>query len=84
MRDIYLSSNLNPLTQFTSCSRSTKFKDIRPFEHLSNGQEDHPNQLKNCHKPSSVTRHPLLSLIESQLKLRQQNNQNFPMVGNPL
>ena len=31
MRDIYISSNLNPLTKFTSSSRSTKFKDIFPW-----------------------------------------------------
>ena len=30
MRDIYINSNLNPLTTFTSSSRSTKFKDIFP------------------------------------------------------
>ena len=30
MRDIYINSNLNPLTKFTS-SRSTKFKDILPW-----------------------------------------------------
>ena len=28
MRDIYINSNLNPHTKFTSSSRSTKFKDI--------------------------------------------------------
>ena len=28
VRDIYVSSNLDPLTKFTSGSRSTKFKDI--------------------------------------------------------
>ena len=31
MRDIYISSNLNPLTKFTSSSRSFKFKDILPW-----------------------------------------------------
>ena len=31
MRDIYINSNLNPLTKFTSSSRSTKFKDILPW-----------------------------------------------------
>ena len=31
MRDIYIDSNLNPLTKFTSSSRSTKFKDILPW-----------------------------------------------------
>ena len=28
MRDIYINSNLNPLTKFTSSSRSTEFEDI--------------------------------------------------------
>ena len=28
MGDVYINPNLNPLTQFTSSSRSTKFKDI--------------------------------------------------------
>ena len=31
MRDIYISSNLKPLTKFTSNSRSTEFKDIFPW-----------------------------------------------------
>ena len=30
MRDIYINSNLNPLTKFISSSRSTEFKDILP------------------------------------------------------
>ena len=32
MRDIYINSSLNPLTKFTSSSRSTKFKDILPWK----------------------------------------------------
>ena len=31
MRDIYITSNLNPLTEFTSSTRSTEFKDILPW-----------------------------------------------------
>ena len=31
MRDIYINSNLNPLTKFTSSSRSTEFKDALPW-----------------------------------------------------
>ena len=31
LRNIYINSNLNPLTEFTSSSRSTKFKDILPW-----------------------------------------------------
>ena len=30
MRDIYINSNLNPLTKFHSSSRSTEFKDVLP------------------------------------------------------
>ena len=28
MRDVYINSNLNPLTKFTSSNRSTEFEDI--------------------------------------------------------
>ena len=31
MRDIYMNSNLNSLTKFTSSSKNTKFKDILPW-----------------------------------------------------
>ena len=54
------------------------------MEHLSNDREDHPNQHENSHKLCSETGHPVLSLLESQLKLRQQHDQNFPMEGMPL
>ena len=37
MKDIYISSNLNPLTN-------------PPMEHLSNDHKDHSNQHKNSHK----------------------------------
>ena len=30
MRDIYINSNVDPLTKFTSSSRGTEFKDIIP------------------------------------------------------
>ena len=51
MRDIYINSNLNPLTKFTSSSRSTEFKDsLPPMEHLSNDDEDRPSQQKNSYK----------------------------------
>ena len=79
MRDIYINSNLNPLTKFTSSSRSTELNDI-----LSNDHEDHPNQHDNSHKPRDEMGYPILSLLESQWKLRQQHDQNFPMEGKPL
>ena len=31
MRDIYINSNLNPFSKFTSSSRGTEFKDILPW-----------------------------------------------------
>ena len=31
MRDIYINSNVNPLTKFTRSSRSTEFKNILPW-----------------------------------------------------
>ena len=54
------------------------------MEHLSNDHEDHPNQHKNSHKLCDETGHPDVNLMESQWKLRQQHEQNFPMEGKPL
>ena len=54
------------------------------MEHLSNDHKDHPNQNENSHKPRDETGYPVLSLLESQWKLRQQHDQNFPMEGKPL
>ena len=48
------------------------------MEHLSNDHEDHPNQHKTSNKLCDETEHPVLSLLESQWKLRQQRDQNFP------
>ena len=56
---------------------------IAPMEYLSNEHKDHPNQHKNSHKLYSKTGHPVLSLMESQQKLTQQHDQNFPMVEKP-
>ena len=54
------------------------------MEHLSNDHEDHSNQHKNSHKPCDEMAHPVLSLLESQWKLRQQHDQNFPVEGKPI
>ena len=78
MRDIYINSNLNPLTNFTSSSRSTKFKDP-PMEHLWNDHKDRSNQYENSHKLCDKTGH----FMESQWKLRQHHEQNFSMEGKP-
>ena len=54
------------------------------MEHLSYDHKDHPNQHKNGYKLCDETGHLILSLLESQWKLRQQHNQNFSMEGKPL
>ena len=47
------------------------------MEHFSNDHEDHAIQHKDSHKSRDETRYPVLSLLESQWKLRQQHDQNF-------
>ena len=47
-------------------------------------QKDCPNQHENCHELRDETGHPVVNLMESQWKLRQQHGQNFPMEGKPL
>ena len=74
MRDIYINSNLNPLTKFTTSSRNTEFKDILPWNISHKG---HPNQHKNSHKLCNETGHPVLSLLESRWKLTEQHDQIF-------
>ena len=54
------------------------------MEHLSNDHEDRPNHHENSHKLCSETGHPFLSLLEGQWKLKQQDDQNFPMGEKPL
>ena len=49
------------------------------MEHLSNDHDDHSNQHKNGHKLGDETEHIILSLRESQWKLRQQHG--FPNGG---
>ena len=79
MRDIYINSNLSPPTKFTSSSGSTEFKDILSWN-ISNDHKDHFNRHESSYKPSNETGHPVLSLWESQWKLKQ-HDQNFPMAG---
>ena len=84
MRDIYINFNLNPLTKFTSSSRSTEFKDILPGNISQMITKTKSSPHKNSHKSCDETRHTLLSLMQSQWKLRQHHDQNFPMEGKPL
>ena len=53
------------------------------MEHLSNDHEDRPNYHKNSYKLCDEMGYSLLSLTESQWKLRQYYDQNFPMEGKP-
>ena len=59
------------------------FKDP-PMDRLSDDHKGHPNQHNNIHNLCNETGLPLLSLADSQGKLRQQHDQNFPMEGKPL
>ena len=54
------------------------------MEHLSNDHKDHPNQHENIHMLYDEMGHLVLSLLESQWKLKQQHNQNLSMEGKPL
>ena len=45
------------------------------MEHLSNDHEDHPNQHENSHKLCDEMGHPVVNMMESQWKLRQQHDQ---------
>ena len=47
------------------------------MEHLANDHEGHPNQHENNHKLCDEAEHPLLCLMESQWKLRQEHDHNF-------
>ena len=51
------------------------------MEHLSNDYEDCPNQHEKSHKLCDKTRHPIVNLMESQWKLRQQHDQNLTNGG---
>ena len=55
---------------------------LKISSHLSNDHEDHPNQHGNSHKLCDETGHPVVSLMESQWKLR--HDQNFSMEEKPL
>ena len=54
------------------------------MEHLSSDHKDPPNQHENSHKLCDEMGHPIVNLMESQWKPRQQNDQNFPLEGKPL
>ena len=54
------------------------------MEHLSNDHKDHPSKHEKSHNLCDEMEHPIVNVMESQWKLRQQHDQNFPMEGKPL
>ena len=54
------------------------------MEHLSNEHEACPNQHGNSHRLCDEMGYPVMNLMESLRKLRQEHDQNFPMEGKPL
>ena len=46
------------------------------MEHLSSDHNDGPNQHENSHEQCDETAHPIVNMMESQWKLRQQHGQN--------
>ena len=54
------------------------------MEHLSNDHKDRPNLHNNSNKLCDEMGHPLLSLMESQWKLRQPHDRSSSMEGKPL
>ena len=53
------------------------------MELLSNDPKEYPSQHKKIHTQCNETGHPIVNMIESQWKLRQQHDQNFPIEGKP-
>ena len=47
------------------------------MDHFSNDHEDCRNQHENSHKLCDGTGHPVVNLMESQWKLRQQHKPEF-------
>ena len=54
------------------------------MEYLLNDHKDCLNQHKNSHKLCDETGDLVLSVMESQWKLRQPHDQNFAMERKPL
>ena len=72
---------------FTHTSKNYYVCRVYPYMYRLRGQssyiyiyKDHPNQYKNSHKLYDEMAHPVLSLMESQWKLRQ-HDQRFPIEG---
>ena len=54
------------------------------MEYVPNDHEDHSNQHENSLNRYNETGHHFVNMIEGQWKLRQQDDQKFPMQGKTL
>ena len=70
MRDIKINSNLNPLTKVIRSSRSTEFKATFPWNISQMIMKIIPISMRTV-ITHGETGHLVLSLLESQWKLRQ-------------
>ena len=84
MRDIYIISNQNPLTKFTSSSKSTEFKDILPWNISQMIIKTTP--ISTIIVMSYEMKQGILFSVswKVNLKLKKQHDKNFPMEGKPL
>ena len=77
MRDTYVNVDLNPLTKFTSrSSRKTEFKDILPWNISQMIMKTIPISTRIVIS-YAMKQDTVFSLLESQWKLRQQQDQKF-------
>ena len=74
--DIYINSHLKPLTKFSTNSRTTEFKDFFLWNITQIISKTISISTK-IDKLCDEKEHPLLSLKESQWKLRHQHDQNI-------
>ena len=54
------------------------------MDYLSNDHKDHLNYHNNSHTKCDETGHPVVNIMENQWKLRQQQDQKFPIKGKSL
>ena len=81
VRKMYINSHLDPLTRFRSKQQKDHPQRYPPMDYISSDHRDHPNPHKNSYKLCDETRVSLLSLKQSQQKLRQQHDQSFQRKG---
>ena len=84
MRNIYINSNVYPLTKFTSSSKSTEFKDILPWNISQIIIKTVPISTSVVISYAIKRGIPLWVWREVNGNWGKQHDQNFPMEGKPL